>query len=299
MKRGLITWDQTELPRAVFDGRLANARHAMAAVGAPALLVYTDIWRSNQGRYLTNFMPYWNRSLAVIPDDGDPVLLCGLSPRVYPWIKSVTLFEDIRPASKLVPTLLKLCEERGWTQLGVLDLARVPHEVFGPLSAAGLVLKDVKLSLLDDAALAMHRRAADLARRILYDELPRGAGLTGHQFVGRLERVFRRAGAEDLIILLSAGATVPLPATGALLPAAYSVSIAVEYRGHWARVTRACAAPPALEAAFAAGGGQIENLSGPYPYELGSGPLTARCVEITHDGQRLFHGDTCWQGAPL
>jgi hypothetical protein len=299
MKRGLITWDQAELPRSVFDARLAKARAAIAAAGAPALLVYTDIWRANQGRFLTNFMPYWNRSLAVIPEEGDPVLLCGLSPRVYPWIKSVTLFEEIRPASKLVPTLLKLCEERGWKALGVLDLERVPHEVHGPLSGAGLALKDVRLTTLDDAALAMHRRAAELARRILNDELPHGAGITGHQFAGRLERIFRRAGAEDLIILMSAGATVPLPATAVRLPDAFSVSITVEYRGHWARVTRAHAAPPALEAAFAAGGGLIENLSGPYPYELGSGPLTARHVEITHAGQRLFHGDTCWQGASL
>jgi len=299
MKRGLITWDQAELPRAVFATRLANARAALAATGAPALLVYTDIWRANQGRFLTNFMPYWNRSLAVIPADGDPVLLCGLSPRVYPWIKSVTLFEEIRPASKLVPTLLKLCEERGWKTLGVLDLLRLPHEVHGPVAAASIALKDVRLITLDDAALAMHRRAAALARSILSDVLPAGVGLTGHQFAGRLERLFRREGAEDLVILLSSGGTPPLPATAAPLPVAYSVTIAVEYRGHWARVTRAHGAPPTLEVAFAAGGGLIENLSGPYPYEMGSGPLTARHVEITHDGARLFHGDTCWQGALL
>ena len=299
MKRGLITWDRAELPRSVFDTRLANARAAMAAAGVPALLVYTDIWRANQGRFLTNFMPYWNRSLAVIPSEGAPVLLCGLSPRVYPWIESVTLFEEIRPASKLVPTLLKLCEERGWQALGVLDLARVPHEVHAPLAAAGLALKDVRLTTIDEAALAMHRRAAKLARNILGDVLPAGVGITGHQFAGRLERLFRREGAEDLVILLSAGGTAPLPATAAKLPVAYSVSIAVEYRGHWARVTRAHAAPPTLEAAFAAGGGMIENLSGPYPYELGSGSLTARHVEIKHAGARLFHGDTCWQGVPL
>jgi len=302
MKRGLISWDRAELPRAVFDSRLANARAAMASVGAPALLVYSDIWRANQGRFLTNFMPYWNRSLAVIPADGDPVLLCGLSPRVYPWIKSVTLFQEIRPAAKLVPTLLKLCEERGWKDLAVWDLPRVPHEVYGPLASAGLALTDVRLASVDDTALAMHRRAAELARRILADELHAGAGLTGHQFAGRLERIFRRAGAEDLIILLSSGATAPLPATATVLPESYSVSIAVEYRGHWARVTRAHAPPAALrdlETAFAQSCGQIENLSGPYPYEMGSGLLTAPCVEVTHDGRRLFHGDTCWQGVLL
>ena len=101
MKRGLIAWDRAQLPSAVFDSRLARARAALAERSLPALLVYTDVWRSNQARFLTNFMPYWNRSLVVIPRDSPPVLLCALSPRVYPWIKSVTVFEDIRPASEI------------------------------------------------------------------------------------------------------------------------------------------------------------------------------------------------------
>ncbi len=133
MKRGLITWDKAELPPSVFDARLARARAALVKHDLPALLVYSDVWRSTEGRHLTNYMPYWNRSLIVIPREQGPVLLCGLSPRVYPWIKSVTIFEEIRPASKLVPTLLQVCAERGWTKLGVLDLPRLPHEIHAPL----------------------------------------------------------------------------------------------------------------------------------------------------------------------
>ena len=45
----------------------------------------------------------------------------------------MTIFEEIRPASKLVPTLLQLCAEREWTKLGVLDLPRLPHEIHVPL----------------------------------------------------------------------------------------------------------------------------------------------------------------------
>src|SRR5580698_5028958 len=119
MKRGLIAWDRTQLPPAVFDSRLARVRAVLAEQNLPALLVYSDVWRSNHARFLTNFMPYWNRSLAVIPLDSPPVLLCALSPRVYPWIKSVTIFEDIRPASKLMQTLNQLCAERHWQRLGV------------------------------------------------------------------------------------------------------------------------------------------------------------------------------------
>jgi Xaa-Pro aminopeptidase len=238
MKRGLITWDKAELPPSVFETRLAKVRDALAGRSLPALLVYTDVWRSTEGRHLTNYMPYWNRSLIVIPREQAPVLLCGLSPRVYPWIKSVTIFEEIRPASKLVPTLLQFCSERGWTKLGVLDLSRLTHEIYAPLAACNLVISDVKLELTDEAEIAMHRRAEQMAREILTAELPKGAGLTDYQFSGLLERAFRRAGAEDLVLLFSTGDSAPRPARGAMLGDKYSVAVALEYRGHWARVTQ-------------------------------------------------------------
>jgi len=236
MKRGLITWDKAELPPSLFETRLAKARNALAERKLPALLVYSDVWRSTEGRHLTNFMPYWNRSLIVIPRDSGPILLCGLSPRVYPWIKSVTIFEEIRPASKLVPTLLQLCEERRWTSLGVLGLPRLTHEIYAPLAASSLDVSDVKLELADEAEFAMRRRAEQLAREILTAELPNGAGLTDYQFSGVLERAFRRAGAEDLVLLFSTGGSTPRPACGAMLVNEYSVSVALEYRGHWARI---------------------------------------------------------------
>ncbi|MBZ5633430.1 MAG: hypothetical protein LAO55_09925 [Acidobacteriia bacterium] len=238
MKRGLITWDKAELPPSVFEARLAKARKALAAQDLPALLVYSDVWRSTEGRHLTNYMPYWNRSLIVIPREQAPVLLCGLSPRVYPWIKSVTIFDEIRPASKLVPTLLQLCSERGWTRLGVLDLPRLPHEIYSPLAASNLGISDVKLELTDEAEVAMHRHAEQMAHEILTVELPKGVGLTDYQFSGRLERAFRRAGAEDLVLLFGTGNSAPRPACGGMLGDKYSVAVALEYRGHWARVTR-------------------------------------------------------------
>jgi len=238
MKRGLITWDKAELPPSVFEARLARARAALAKHDLPALLVYSDVWRSNEGRHLTNYMPYWNRSLIIIPREQAPLLLCGLSPRVYPWIKSVTIFEEIRPASKLVPTLLQLCAERGWTRLGVLDLPRLPHEIHLPLVASDVEASDVQFDLTDDAEIAMHRRAEQMARAILTAEMPKGAGLTDYQFSGLLERAFRRAGAEDLILLFSTSDSAPRPARGATLGNKYSLAVALEYRGHWARVTR-------------------------------------------------------------
>lgn len=254
MKRGLITWDRNELPPAVFEQRLGRVREELARKDLPALVVYSDVWRSNQGRWLTNFMPYWNRALIVIPRDGAPILLCGLSPRVYPWIKSVTILSDIRPSLHLA----KLREENGWTKIGALDLPLFPCDLAVP-DAVDIPWSTVH-SEPDEAELAMYRHAAKMAREILEGELRDGA----EDLVPRIERKYRRAGAEDLVIRSRNG----------------SVSVAMEYRGHWVKIAR-----PQSES-------HAELLSGPYPYEycveagLTPGAIFARNGETYRMGSR-------------
>jgi hypothetical protein len=289
MKRGWITWDKAELPPSAFDARLAVVKKHLAASDLPALVVYTDVWRSNQGRYLSNFMPYWNRALLVIPRDGAPVLLCGLSPRVYPWIRSVTILDEIRPSTNIAQQLTKMCEEKGWTKVGVLDLPQLPYD----LSIPGAV--DVPWNAIhpspDEAELSMYRRAAQLARkgvRRIYSGLD-------HELAGSLEREYRRAGAEDLVILVTNGDAPPYPPNGSILGASSSVSVAMEYRGHWVKVVGSGPDSGASNA-------KIELLSGPYPYEscqradLKPGSVFAAVTESIVDGKRIFHGDSYWQG---
>jgi Xaa-Pro aminopeptidase len=308
VKRGLIALDREQLPAATFDARLERVRAALAAQSLPALVVYTDVWRSNQARFLTNFMPYWNRSLVVIPREQPPVLLCALSPRVYPWIKSVTIFEEIRPAGKLAESLAQLCGERGWNTLGVLDLPLLPHELNSRLGEFGL--EDVPSRAIvepDDAELAMRKRAARLAREILERELAAGEGHRDYELVGRLEREFRRAGAEDVAILLSSGRKVPMPANGSMLTAKYSAAVALEYCGHWVKIARAHA--PAsdreplracFDAALRGGEGRVEDLTGGYPWEVGLGEMTRRKIfALTVEAGGLYYGDTCVGEQPL
>ncbi len=239
MKRGLITWDKSELPPEAFETRLAVARSPLAAEDLPALVVYSDLWKSNHGRYFSNFMPYFNRGLLVIPRESKPVLLCGLSPRVYPWIKSVTILEEILPSPNLAQRLLQMCSEKDWKRIGVLDLDQLPYDLHTPI-CAGVDCVDVPARSIrpapDQWELAMYRRAANMARETLAKELPAGAGLIDYEFVGRLERRFRLAGAEDLVILVTNGETPPAPAAGAKLSAEFSVSLALEYRGHWVKL---------------------------------------------------------------
>jgi len=116
--------------------------------------------------------------------------------------------------------------------------------------------------------------------------------LTDHEFTGRLERKFRRAGAEDLVVLVTNGKTPPAPARGERLGPAFSVALALEYRGHWAKIVRNRVTqelhPPATA--------YTETLSGSYPYESGGGPVFAARWETAHQGARLFHGETYHRG---
>jgi hypothetical protein len=241
VKRGLITWDKSEIPPAVFERRVEQARRVLADRELAALAVYSELWRSNQARFFSNYMPYFNRALLVIPRELPPTLLCGLSPRVYGWIRSVTTIEDVRPAGNFAKPLFDIAAERNWARIGALDFPQFPYDLYKALQAGTLQIENVESAAVfvpseDESEIAMRKKAAALVQSILAEEIPHGAGKLDHHFVGQLERRFRRAGAEDLIVLLTNGDTVPAPPRGAVLKPGFSVSIALEYRGHWVRM---------------------------------------------------------------
>ncbi|MGH8218979.1 MAG: hypothetical protein ACREUT_10510 [Steroidobacteraceae bacterium] len=307
MKRGLIAWDRARLPRAALETRLAALERVCDMHRVPALVVYSDVWRSNDARYVSNYMPYWNRALVVVPRGGKPILLCSLSPRVYPWIRSVTLHEEILPSPHLPAQLQKLAAERGWMRVGIVDFAAFPQELHAPLAAASLEIVDVPRSAVRPAPaeseIAMHRYAAELARQSLAQLLDAGAiGLTDHALAGRLELALRRAGAEDLVILISDGTTPPGIARGARIGELSSAVVALEWSGHWVKVARnvaglASALPPDPQSSA-----WEECLSGRYPWEGIAEPTPAERtivslqVEVRARGARLYYGDTCLKG---
>ena len=292
MKRGLITWNKSEIPPEVFERRVNQVRRVLAERDLAALVVYSDLWRSNQARFFSNYMPYFNRALLIIPQDMPPTLLCGLSPRVYGWIRSVTIIEDVRPAGNFSKPLFDIAAERKWTRMGFLDLEQFPYDLHKTLHGGSLRLVNVESDAVfspaeDETEVEMRLMAARLASDILEEEIPHGVGLVDHHFVGRLERRFRRAGAEDLLILLTNGHTVPAPPSGIRLEENFSVSIALEYRGHWVRLSRAhgmvVTTTPSL----------LESLDGSYPFECGTGNIMAEhCEETLPNGKRVFYGNT-------
>jgi hypothetical protein len=302
MKRGLITWNPAEIPREEFASRQAAARDLLSSLQLAALVVYSDLWRSNHARYFTNFMPYFNRALLILPLDGAPLLLCGLSPRVYPWIRSVTTIDDIRPAGNFVTPLTQVAFERGWKRLGILDAGELPADLAARFTESKLELVpvpggDLFRPEVNKVEIALRRFAANRCRAILLEELVAAAGLTDHGLAGVLERRFRAEGAEDVILLMTDGTHSPAPARGETLPEGSSVSVALEYRGHWVRVTRPNCSEDLMGLCYAAwknGYTFVEDLSGAYPYSAGvRGSVFSAQTEIQVAGKRLYYGDTC------
>jgi hypothetical protein len=88
-------------------------------------------------------MPYFNRALLIIPCELAPTLFCGLSPRVYGWIRSVTTIEDVRPAGNFAKPLIELASERNWTRVGVLGLDQIPFDIYKSLGGGPVDFIDV------------------------------------------------------------------------------------------------------------------------------------------------------------
>jgi hypothetical protein len=236
-----------------------------------------------------------------------PILLCALSPRVYPWIKTVTVHETIIASPSPPATLFKLCDERGWRRVGVCDLEGLPADLHAELSAGKLELVDLPRNEVHPAPagveVRMHGRAARMAREVLDEELATTKAQNDHELTGRLERVLRLAGAEDVVVLVSDGEGPPIPAEGRPVGPHTSVVVAIEYNGHWAKVTRNFAGVTA-ELDSPGGAKQLrELLSGPYSWEA-IGDTTATAIvslqlQIAAQDRQLYYGDTClqsWEG---
>lgn len=303
MKRGLVSWEKNELPPEELAARLA-AVHALArSRNVDAVVVYSDVWRSNDARFLSNYMPYWNRAFIVVPLDDKPILLCALSPRVYPWIKTVTVHETIIASPSPPATLFKLCAERGWKRVGVCDLDGLPADLHAELSSGKVELVDIpRIEFRPAPAPAevrMHARAARMAREALEQELSTVKEQNDHELTGTLERVLRHAGAEDVVILVSDGKGPPIPAEGRPVGAHTSVVVAIEYNGHWAKVTRNFAGVTSSLASPGEATQLRETLSGPYSWEnlddWTTDAIVSVQLRIPSADRQFYYGDTCLQ----
>jgi Xaa-Pro aminopeptidase len=93
---GSYTWAQDRLPADEFSLRLDELRRAMARHGWRAVLAYGDVREHAALAYLSNFIPRVRWGMALLPRDGDARLLCAMSTRDLPAMRTLTWIADVR-----------------------------------------------------------------------------------------------------------------------------------------------------------------------------------------------------------
>jgi Xaa-Pro aminopeptidase len=94
---GSYGWAQDRLPIDEFQVRVDDARQHMSRQGWRGLLIYGDAREHAALAYLTNFIPRMRWGMALMSAaDGDPRLLCSMSARDIPAMRSMTWIADVR-----------------------------------------------------------------------------------------------------------------------------------------------------------------------------------------------------------
>jgi Xaa-Pro aminopeptidase len=93
---GSYTWAQDRLPYDEFTLRLDALHAAMDRNGWPAVLVYGDVREHAALAYLSNFIPRVRWGMALLPRTGDARLLCAMSTRDLPAMRTLTWIADVR-----------------------------------------------------------------------------------------------------------------------------------------------------------------------------------------------------------
>jgi Xaa-Pro aminopeptidase len=249
MRRGLITWSRDEVPASVLDSRVARLQERMRAADLAAALIYTSFARPSAVAWLTQFVPYWNEALLVVPQSGAPVLLAAFSKRMEGWVRSVSHVGEVLPVAQLGRAAAKFVEERvpRASTVAALELDALPWPVAEPLSAAlGTRLVDASALFAsirqpaDDTEITMTQRAAQIAAKAL-GSIP-AAPEHASQLLAAVERSARLDGAEEVLPRLApdlAAGTALLRVEGDMpLGERHAVELSVAYKGAWARVAR-------------------------------------------------------------
>jgi hypothetical protein len=252
MRRGLMGWDETELPRSALETRLERLQAAMARHGLEALILYTNLVRPAAVCWLTGFTPYWIESLLLVPANGRPMLATALSKRVAEWIKTTAWLDEIvntpRPGTAIGQGLAA-CK-----RVGVLELDALPAGLYDDMVAAAPAAELVDASAMfaavrsgvDDAERRLIEKADALAVAALaqVDASANDAGA----LAGLVEKNARLAGAEEAYIAIAPDLDLdrrliqvsgPVP-----LARRFAVRASIAYKGAWVRRTCSFARDP-------------------------------------------------------
>src|SRR5215468_7372881 len=252
MRRGLMGWDEAELPKSALSARLERLQAAMARENLDALLLYTNLVRPAAVCWLTGFTPYWIESLLLVPAKGTPMLATALSKRVADWIRTTAWLDEIvntpRPGTAIGQRLA------GCKRVGVLELDALPAGLNDDIVASA-----PKVELIDaDSMFASVRRHIDDAERKLIEKADAlalaaldqvdVAATDAGALAGLVEKNARLAGAEEAYIAIAPDLDLDrrlIQVSGpAPLARRFAVRASIAYKGAWVRHTKSFARDP-------------------------------------------------------
>jgi Xaa-Pro aminopeptidase len=93
---GSYVWAQDRLPIDEFQLRLDDLKLHMRREGWKGVLVYGDAREHAALAFLSNFIPRMRWGMALLARDGEPRLLCSMSTRDLPAMRTMTWIADVR-----------------------------------------------------------------------------------------------------------------------------------------------------------------------------------------------------------
>jgi creatinase/prolidase-like protein len=312
MRRGLMGWDEAELPRSVLEARLKRLQDAMARQGLEALILYTNLVRPAAVCWLTGFTPYWIESLLLVPANGRPMLATALSKRVADWIRTTAWLDEIVNTPKpgtAIGQRLASCK-----RVGVLELDALPAGLHDDMVAAAPAVELVDASAMftavrvgiDDTERKLIEKADALAVGALAqaDASATDAGA----LAGLVEKHARLAGAEEAYIAIAPDLDLdrrliqvsgPVP-----LARRFAVRASVAYKGAWVRRTRSFARDSQGADAMASGEKWLAQLASswvltgqPLESQIAAPLVLLRAKE--HVFRRSWMAESCKGSYPL
>src|ERR1700731_791698 len=165
MRRGLMAWDESELPRGVLGERIEGLRAVMTRDRLDGFIFYTNLVQPSAVTYLTGFTPYWSDGLLLVPKSGAPIFATALSKRVANWISSTNPVSEIVNTPKPGAAVGRRLAAGGCQRVGVLELDRLPGGLYDEIVGAAPAVE-----LIDgSAAFASRRQRIDGAERGLIE----------------------------------------------------------------------------------------------------------------------------------
>jgi len=248
MRRGLLAWDQSEVPVSVLEARVEKCRVAMCEAGFDALLLYNNFPRPAAVSWLTHFVPYWSQGVLLVPSTGALEYFVSLSNRVAGWVAETSHMGDIISTPRLGADLAKRLADT--KRIGILELNRLPGGIARPLidGIPGVQLEDATPMYLsvrhpaDETERTVTIKAATLAKKSLDAALSASKYDRTGPLTAAIEGPARLAGAEEVLIELAPDLTgnTALRRIDGNLPLGdrYSLRLSLAYKGHWIRVGR-------------------------------------------------------------